>query len=203
MSRIRVALFTFALMVVGVCVSAWGDGLIVVRDATVRVPGHFAFAPLEVTYHNVSVTIDQGVATTAVDQEFYNPNPQRLEGTYIFPLPDGAAIDKFAMDVDGQMMEAELLSADKARSIYEEIVRRQRDPALLEYAGRGAFKVRIFPIEPNSKKHVKLQYSQLIKSDGGLSEYVYPLNTEKFSARPVGRVSVKVVLKAGTAIKNV
>ena len=44
---------------------------------------------------------------------------------------------------------------------------REMDPALLEYAGRDAFKVRIFPIEPNARKHVKLQYTQLLKSDGG------------------------------------
>src|SRR5436189_3248656 len=87
-------------------------------------PGHFTFAPLEVTYHRVSVTLNDQVATTTVDQEFYNPNPQRLEGTYMFPLPEGAHIDKFAMDVNGKLTDAELLDAQKARAIYEEIVRR-------------------------------------------------------------------------------
>ena len=107
------------------------------------------------------------------------------------------------MDVNGKMTEAELLDADKARSIYEEIVRKYKDPALLEYAGRDAFKVRIFPIEPNSRKQVKISYTQLLKSDTGLVEYTYPLNTEKFSARPLEDVSVKVKLACKEPIKSV
>jgi Ca-activated chloride channel family protein len=164
-------------------------------------PGHFTFAPLEVTYHRVSVTINDQVATTTVDQEFYNPNPQRLEGTYMFPLPEGAHIDKFAMDVNGKLTDAELLDAQKARAIYEEIVRKVKDPALLEYAGRDAFKARIFPIEPNSRKQIKISYTQLLKSDTGLIEYTYPLNTEKFSSRPLGDVSVKVSVECKDQIK--
>jgi len=201
MHRFRWTCVLFAIFTLSTLARA--DGLIVITDPPVAVRGHFAFAPLEVTYHRVSVSIDQTVAVTSVDQEFYNPNNQRLEGTYLFPVPDGATIDKFAMDIDGKMMDAELLPADKARSIYEDIVRKQKDPALLEYTGRAAFKVRIFPIEPNSRKHVKLQYTQLIKTDSGLSEYSYPLNTEKFSSKPLADVSVKVELKTARPIKNV
>ena len=78
-----------------------------------------------------------------------------------------------------------------------------RDPALLEYAGRDAFKVRIFPIEPNSHKPIKLQYTQLLKTDAGLTEYVYPLNTEKFSARPLKDVSVKVTVDCKDPLKSI
>src|SRR5580704_7269475 len=70
------------------------DGFIVIHNPPPdrRVIGHFAFAPLEVSYHHVSVEINDQVATTTVDQEFYNPNPQQLEGTYLFPLPAGSHI---------------------------------------------------------------------------------------------------------------
>jgi Ca-activated chloride channel family protein len=107
-----------------------------------------------------------------VDQEFYNPNPQRLEGTYLFPIPKGGQIDKFTMEIAGQQVQAELLSADKARAIYEDIVRKLKDPALLEYAGRDVFKVRVFPIEPNSRKRITLSYTQVLASDAGLISYV-------------------------------
>ena len=182
---------------------AKADGLIIIDRPPHAIPGHFPFAPMEVSYHRVNVTIDDQVATTSVDQEFRNTSGARLEGTYMFPLPDGAAIDKFSMDIDGKEMEAELLPADKARAIYEDIVRRHKDPALLEYVGKGAFRVRIFPIEPNSTKRVRLKYTQLLKSDSGLVEYTYPLNTEKFSARPLKDVSVKVELACKRAIKSV
>ena len=159
-------------------------------------PRAFSFAPLEVSYHRVEARIRDQVATTSVDQEFVNPNDDQLEGTYLFPIPAGARIDKFSMEVNGQPMEAELLAADQARSIYEDIVRRHRDPALLEYVGRDLFKVRIFPIEPRGRKRVKLSYTQLLKADGGLVNYLYPLNTERFAARPIPSVSLQVTLES-------
>jgi Ca-activated chloride channel family protein len=67
---------------------------------------------------------------------------------------------------------------------------------LLEYAGRDVFKVRIFPIEPHSRKEVKLRYSQLLRFDSGSLSYVYPLGTEKFSAQPIRSLSLKVELNS-------
>lgn len=166
-------------------------------------PAPRPYAPLEVVYHHVDVKIDGQVATTSVDQEFYNPNHQQLEGTYLFPVPRGAQIDKFKMDIGGKLVEAELLPAAKARQIYEDIVRKAKDPALLEYADRDVFKVRIFPIEPNSRKRVKLSYTQLLKADGGLVNYVYPLNTEKFSAKPIKDVSIKVEIAGDRPLKSI
>ena len=166
-------------------------------------PRPYIFAPLEVTYHHVNVKIDGQVATTSVDQEFFNPNPSRLEGTYLFPIPKGAQIDRFTMDIGGKQVEAELLPADKARRIYEDIVRKAKDPALLEYADRDVFKVRIFPIEPHGKKRITISYTQLLKSDAGLVSYVYPLNTEKFSAKPIKSVSIKVELESKQPLKSI
>ena len=152
--------------------AAHGDGLIVIDRPPPgwRPQPHLphAFAPLEVRRHHVTVSIDGQVAVTEVDQTFFNPGAQQLEGTYLFPVPKGAKIDSFAMEIDGKMTEAELLDAAKARKIYEGIVRSMKDPALLEYAGQDLFKVRIFPLEPGKEKRVKLRYTQLLTADGGL-----------------------------------
>ncbi len=99
------------------------------------------------------------------------------------------------MEIGGKMVEAELLPADKARQIYEDIVRKMRDPALLEYAGRDLFKVRIFPIEPHSRKPIKITYSELLRAENGSVTYTYPMSTEKFSAQPIKSLSMKVDLK--------
>jgi len=163
----------------------------------------YRFAPLEVTSVKVDTRIKDQLAVTSVQQEFHNPNPARLEGTFVFPIPKGAHLDKFTMEIDGKQVEAELLSADKGRRIYEDIVRKLRDPALLEYADRDLFKVRIFPIEPNSKKRITLSYTQLLQSDNGLVSYVLPLSTEKFSCKPVQNVSVKVELESKRPIKSI
>jgi Ca-activated chloride channel family protein len=195
---------------------ARADGFIVVDESYWRglmpqpIPPHwpahrrpYAFAPLEVSYHHVNVKVTDQIATTSVDQEFYNPNSQRLEGTYLFPIPKGAQIDKFTMDIGGKQVEAELLPADKARRIYEDIVRKLKDPALMEYADRDVFKVRIFPIEPHSKKRITLSYTQLLKSDSGLVNYTYPLNTEKFSAKPIKDISIKLDLETKQPLKSI
>ena len=186
---------------------ALGDGLIIIDESHWHPrPGPMpvrVYAPLEISYHHVTVTIDGQIATTSVDQDFYNPNSERLEGTYIFPVPKGAQIDKFSMQIGGKQVEAELLSADKARGIYEDIVRKLKDPALLEYAGRDVFKVRVFPIEPNSHKKITLSYSQVLSSEAGLVSYLYPLNTEKFSAKPIANVSVTVNLDCKRPVKTI
>lgn len=166
-------------------------------------PRPHPFAPLEVRLVKVNTRINDQVASTTVDQEFFNPNPARLEGTFVLPLPKGAHIDKFTMEIDGKQVEAELLAADKARRIYEDIVRKLKDPALLEYAGRDIFKVRIFPIEPNSLKRIRISYTQLLKADDGLVGYVLPLSTEKFSAKPIRNVSVRIDLETRRPLKSV
>jgi len=205
------------LVLLAAVLPVFGDGFIVVEAPHWHPPGPrppvwpgpvppprpYYFAPLEVAYHHVNVKIDGQIATTSVDEEFYNPNPERLEGTYLFPIPKGAQIDKFTMDIGGRQVEAELLPADKARKIYEDIVRKLRDPALMEYADRDVFKVRIFPIEPNSRKRITLSYTQVLKADAGLVSYVYPLNTEKFSAKPVKDVSIQVELQSERPLKSI
>ena len=194
---------TLGLSLLGAIYHTRGDGFIVIERPIPVPPGHFPFAPLEVTNHHVGVKIDGQVAITSIDQEFYNPNDQRLEGFYMFPVPKGAHLDKFSMEIGGKTVDAELLPADKARRIYEDIVRKLRDPALLEYAGRDMFKVRIFPIEPRSRKPVKVSYTELLRSDTGSISYIYPLNTEKFSAQPIKSLSVKVELKSAQPLASI
>ena len=166
------------------------DGFIVIPRPPRPGPG--SPFPLQVVRHDVRVEINEQVATTTVDQEFYNPNPSRLEGVYLFPLPSGAAIRNFSMWIDGRETRAELLDASKARNIYEDIVRRLRDPALLEYDGRGVFKMRVFPIEPYGKKRIKISYHEVLEMSNGSIAYSYPLGTEKFSARAIPEVRIEL-----------
>jgi len=186
---------------------ASADGLIVVDRLPPGWRPHphapYAFAPLKVRRHHVTVSIKGQVATTEVDQAFFNPNDQQLEGTYLFPVPRGAKIDSFSMDIDGKLTKAELLDASKARKIYEDMVRSMKDQALLEYVGQDLFTVRIFPLEARKEKRVRLKYTQLLRLDGGLAEYRYPLNTEKFSARPIEAVSVTVNIETEESLTTV
>ena len=181
------------------------DGFIVVpppphRHPTPDLPSPY---PLEVRYHHVETAIDGMTAITSIDQEFYNPTSSRLEGFYLFPIPEGAVINGFSMYINGKETPAELLDAAKARSIYEDLVRKIIDPALLEYYNQGMFKARIFPIDPHSTKRVKISYKQSLERNNGTIAYTYPLNTEKFSSAPVADVSVKVTIRTKDNLKNV
>lgn len=180
---------------------AHADG-IVIPDPPPDVP--IADVPfLTIKYHRVTVDIDGPVATTHVDQVFVNDAPYEVEGTYIFPLPEEAAISEFVLWVDGEKAEARVLEKDEARAIYEGIVRKRRDPALLEYAGRNAFQARVYPIPPGGERRIELEYSEILTADQGLVQYVYPLNTEKFSPRPIEDVSVHVEIHSDQPLKAV
>jgi Ca-activated chloride channel family protein len=159
--------------------------------------------PLEVKYHHVETAIDEMTAVTSIDQEFYNPTSSRLEGYYLFPIPEGAVISAFSMYINGKETPAEMLDAFKARSIYEDLVRKIIDPALLEYYQQGMFKARIFPIDPHSAKRVRISYKQSLERNNGTIAYTYPLNTEKFSSAPIAEVSVKVTIRTKENLKNV
>ncbi len=195
------------------------DGLVVIDCPTINLPPPTPCPPnarcilptntgicpayLRVKNHHVTVTLENQVARTKIDQVFVNDSDSVLEGTYIFPLPEDAAISDFAMYVDGVRLEGKVLTREQAREIYEGIVRRQRDPALLEYIGRGAFQARIFPIPPHSEKRVDISYAQVLKLENGLVKYVYPLSTEKFSPQPLGNVSINIDLKSAAALKAI
>ena len=143
--------------------------------------------PFPLVRQTVKATIEDQAATTVVEQTFRNPANARLEGTFLFPLPEGAAVSDFGMSVNGEMIQAELLDAKKAREVYEAIVRQQKDPGLLEYLGRSMFRARIFPIEPNERKQVKLEYTQPIEASDGLAKYVLPLKTRAFWGNNIPR----------------
>jgi Ca-activated chloride channel family protein len=158
---------------------------------------------LAVKYHHVTVTIDNQIATTKVDQVFYNPNAWNVEGTYIFPLPQGATVSQFTLWVDGQPVEGKVMDAAQARQVYEEITRQQRDPALLEYVGRGAVQASIFPIPPQGERRIQLEYVQTLTAENGLVQYLYPLNTEKFSSRPIEDVSITVKIASQQPLRAI
>ncbi|HEX9971740.1 MAG TPA: VIT domain-containing protein, partial [bacterium] len=142
----------------------------------------------KLTEHKVNVEIIEQVSRVKVDQVFYNDSKQPIEGTYYFPLPKEASVSDFKMIVDGKVLSGELLDKDKARQIYEEIVRRNIDPALLEYVDYNLFSAKIFPIPPQKERKIVLEYSLLLKLDGDLVQFTYPLNgrieSERFFPRP-------------------
>ena len=166
------------LVIAALCASVvYGQGIIVRPD--------FHPAALELRRHTVRAEVHEQVAVVTVEHEFYNPGATTVEGTFLFPLPPQAQVSRFAMHVEGKEMVGELLSADEARRIYENIVRQQLDPGLLEMADYRTFRARLFPIPPRATRLLTLRYDATLPREGNTVTLQYPLQGE-LSQRNVG-----------------
>lgn len=163
--------------------------------------------PQRATYQIEKIGIDAAVngqiVRSTVTQTFKNTGSVTMEASFVFPLPHDAAVDAMTFLVDGREIEAKLMPADKARQVYESYVRRNKDPALLEWVGWGMLKSSVFPIPPGESRTVTLKYSHLLKNENGVVDFLFPLATARYTAQPVKELSIRVALTADQDLKNV
>jgi len=157
---------------------------------------------LPVASIRIDTKIQSQVATTHVEQVFRNDSDMMMEGTYLFPIPESASIAEFAIWDGDRRLVGEVRSREEARRIYDDIVRRQRDPGLLEYAGKDLFQASIFPILPHSDKKLELTYTQVVHAEAGTVAYRYPLGTGR-QLTQVGSVAGKIELESKDPLRNV
>ena len=117
--------------------------------------------------------VAQRVAQVEVSEWFRNDGSRVAEGHYLYPLPGEAVFQGFSLFQGDAELRGEIMAADRAREIYEEIVRRRADPALIELAGHGLLRARVFPIEPGQERKVTLRYTQLLGRAGDALQFVY------------------------------
>lgn len=146
--------------------------------------------------------VDQ-VAKVQVSQSFVNTGSVQMEVCFMFPLPYDGAIDQLTLLVDGKEFPAKLLAKDEARRTYESIVRKNKDPALLEWIGTGMFQTSVFPVPPGAERKVTLSYSQLCRKNGRLTDFLFPLSTAKYTSQPVEKLKIEVAIESQGDIKNV
>jgi len=193
--RLALGLLAMALSLFGQVRHAGATGLLLPADGSL--------GPLAIRSHRVSVAIHERVAETRVVQVFRNQTNRVLEGTYIFPLPPGASVSGFAMTVNGRRVEGSVLEANEARSIYEGIVARMRDPGLVEYMGGNLFRARVFPIPASGDQTVELRFTQTVDYQGGTIHYRYPLRTSGPQARTMEDFTLSATLEASAPIRAV
>ncbi|MCX7428046.1 MAG: VIT domain-containing protein, partial [Planctomycetia bacterium] len=150
---------------------AQGLGQLVVQDAQSDSP-----VRLNVARYHAHVVLQPPAALVQIDQSFYNPYDRQEEGTFVFSLPRGASVSRFAMYVTpGQLVEGEMVERQRAASVYQTIVSRRRDPAILEQIGENLFKMRVFPIPPKDTKRILLDYTIPLESSAGECRFRLPL----------------------------
>ncbi len=174
------------------------QGFLVDRRHDVRIVGSFVVREV-----SLDARIRDQVAEVQVSQTFHNPGSFPLESEYLFPLPEEGSVQNFVLMVDGKELPGRLLPKDEARRIYEEIVRTKRDPALLEYMGRGLYRTSVFPIPPGADRKVTMRYNQVCKRDRDIVEFTYPFSTQKFTAKPIQTLALNVRVESRDAIKSI
>lgn len=132
-------------------------------------------AALELRAHRVEADVQGPVAVVTARHVFKNATRGTIEGTFLFSLPPEAQVSRFSMEVDGKELAGEILEAEEARQIYEEIVRNSLDPALLEMVGYRTFRASIFPIPPGEERRVTLRYDATLPQEGETVVFRYPL----------------------------
>jgi Ca-activated chloride channel family protein len=159
----------FRLLVVSALIAApaFAQGMLIPTDTSM--------GPLGVKYQRVSADIQDGTAVTKVEQVFVNNGPSQLEAHFVFPLPKGAALQDFYLWINGKKTKGEILEKQKATEIYEGIVRRLKDPGLLEYVDSDVFRARVFPVPAHGEQRVELTFSQVLDFQSGIYHYHYPL----------------------------
>ncbi len=147
--------------------------------------------PLELRRVSVDVHTAGDLAMTEVEHVFYNPAHERREGTFRFPVPDRAMLTGLALEIEGKLVEGEIVERDKAREAYEKVVDAMLDPALLEWEEGNWFKLRVFPIEPEAEKRVVIRYVSPLSHGAEGWEYDYALAMAQ-AGESIGELTVKV-----------
>lgn len=115
------------------------------------------------------------LAHTTVRQTFVNPHAEPLEATYIFPLPDRAAVTSFVMEVAGRKIEGVLEERSKAREEYDEAIRQGHRAAIAEEERPNVFTLRVGNLLPKEQAQVTLTLAAPLALDSGEVTYRFPL----------------------------
>ncbi len=166
------------------------------------IPSDPELPPLAVKSHRVTIDVTDRAAVTRVEQEFINHTDRQLEATFVFAVPPGATVSDFALWINGVKTPGTVMEKEKARAIYEGIVRRAQDPGLIEYMDGTLFQARIFPVPARGTQKVEISFASVMEQTGNMRHLIYPLKTGRAAMRLledftlVARISSRAPLQA-------
>ena len=197
---------------VGIVSTSLGQGLLISSEHDFRHPLPRVMPPIrpgqpgflyDIAKLEIDASIRNQVAEVQVAQTFRNRSNRTLQVKFVFPLPYDGAIDQMTFMVDGQELEGRLLEADQAREIYQSYVRRNQDPALVQWIGTGMFQTQVFPVPAGAVRTVSLRYTQVCKRQGALNDWLLPLSPAKFTSSPIGEINIRGRIRSETKLGNV
>jgi len=160
-------------------------------------------SPLSLKHHRVEIEARDGTTVTTVDQVFVNEGPRQLEATYLFPLPAGAVLSDFKLQVGGVMKRGEVLAKEEAERIYLNIVRSMKDPGLVDWMGDNLFRARIFPVPARGEQRISLTYTEVTPRTGDTYRIVHPLRLPEATSRVLQDFTVTVRLRHRVPLRTI
>jgi Ca-activated chloride channel family protein len=196
MSRHFSALFSLLLLTL-ISTPVFAIGLLIPNDTSVR--------PFDVESHRATVVVTNNAAVTTVEQVFRNHTDRPMEAVFVFPIPEGGTVSDFSLWINGKKTKGAVLEKKQARQIYESIVRRAEDPGLVEYMDGKLFRASIFPIPPRGTQKLELKFGQVLKRQGGMHIYEYPLAAGKkyVTAKTAQDFTLTATINSSIPITNV
>lgn len=134
---------------------------------------------------------DGPLVKVALSVTLRNHTPSEQGYELLLPLGGDAVASGFDLKVDGKALEGQVLTAAKAREIYQQLTRRLRDPGLLEHYGDSLFRASIFPVPANGTVTATLNYTTLTGIEGDLAMVRIPLTAFRNGGVPIAKASVK------------
>ncbi|WP_289054715.1 VIT domain-containing protein [Carboxylicivirga marina] len=145
---------------------------------------------LKLSSLHIDVKIIGNFASTTYDMQFYNELDRTLEGELAFPLGEGQAVSEFAMELNGQLRKAVVVEKELARRAFENTVRQNIDPGLLEKTQGNNYKARVYPILPKANKRIVLTYEQELSTLNKLQTFILPIGIQQ----KLDEFSVKIII---------
>ncbi|MBR4369807.1 MAG: hypothetical protein IKS92_02085, partial [Victivallales bacterium] len=156
---------------------------IIIEPITIKLPPEVQAQPIEVRDVDIRAAVNGVHAETTMTITFYNPNPRVLEGELYFPLPTDATVSGYALDINGVLVDGVIVEKEKARVVFEELVRQGIDPGLVEQSAGNVFKTRIYPLRANATRQIRVKYVSkvdIVKEGNDYATYYkQPLRFEK------------------------
>lgn len=116
--------------------------------------------PIVLEKLDIDVSIRGLLAETTMTMTFYNTQTRVLEGELLFPLPEGATISGYALDINGSLMDGVIVEKHEARIAFEKEVRKGVDPGLVEWTKGNNFRTRVYPIPASGRRTIRVRYIQ-------------------------------------------
>jgi len=149
---------------------------------------------VQITKITATITVKKHHARTVLNIHLKNPSRVRINAEVLLPVPKNAVYSGFTFQGAGTEPSAKLLPAIEARTIYNSIVRKMRDPALLEFVGMNFIRSSVFPVEPGKTQQVRITYEQLLKKEGNRVDYTLP-RTEALDTNIPWEIEVNIEAK--------